>query len=141
MDINFSKCNCKRERVLDDDLSCDENVPSCSTMSNSHGDSESADSKSFLLLGIPSSIKKTKEDCTPLPDPFPNFRPDVHLCLEKKTMTKSARVAFYTAVAVAMFQYKQYPTNADYVSIARQVEGKHPFRRSKGFGPSYVSWH
>ena len=105
-------------------------------MSNSRGDSESTDSKSFLLVGIPS----TKEDSTPLPDPFPlptKFRPDVHLCLEKKK--NDDRAAFYTSVAAAMFQYKRYPTNADYVAVARQIEGKYSFLGSKGFGPSYVS--
>ena len=56
-------------------------------------------------------------------------------------MIKSARAAFYTSVAAAMFQYKQYPTNADYVSVAREIEVKYPFLGSKGFGPSYVSWH
>ena len=54
---------------------------------------------------VPKSIKKTKEESTPLPDPFAlptNFRPDVHLCLAKKKMTKTSRAVFYTAVAAAL---------------------------------------
>ena len=96
MQSNLPKCNRKRKRVLDD-LICDEEAPSCSSMLNSCGDSESTDSKGFLLVGIPSSIKKTKEDSTPLPDPFPlptNFRPDVHLCLEKKNYDKICQSCF-----------------------------------------------
>jgi len=87
------------------------------------------------------SIKKTKEESTPLPDPFPlptNFCPDVHLCLVKKKMTKASRAAFYTAVAAAMFQYKRYPSRDDFVSVARQIIAKYPFLGSKSFGASHV---
>ena len=46
----------------------------------------------FWKAPIPKSIKKTKEDSTPLPDPLPlpaNYQPDVHLCLAKKIATLS----------------------------------------------------
>ena len=85
---------------------------------------------------VPKSIKKTKEESTPLPDPFAlptNFCPDVHLCLAKKKMTKASRAVFYTAVAAAMFQYKQYPSRDDFISIARQIIVKYPFSWVKEF--------
>lgn len=102
-------------------------------------DTKSKDSKEYILVGVPKSIKKTKEESTPLPDPFPlptNFRPDVHLCLAK--MTKASRAAFFTAVAAAMFQYKRYPSRDDFVSVARQIIAKYPFLGSKSFGASHV---
>ena len=64
-------------------------------------DTESKESKEYIPVGVPKSVKKTKEESTRLPDPFPlptNFRPDVHLCLAKKKMTKASRAVFYTAV-------------------------------------------
>lgn len=103
------------------------------------GGSESE--KEFLLASLPNLVKKTKEDCTPLPDPFTlptNFRPDVHLCLTNKKMTKSARAAFFSSVAAAMFQFKRYPSRDDYVSVARQIIGKYPFLGSTGLGASHV---
>ena len=119
----------------------------CMTASSScttayQADNESEDSKDFVLVEIPKSIKKTKEDSTPLPDPFPlptNYRPDVHLCLAKKKMTKTARAAFYTTVAAAMFQYKRYPSRDDFISVARQIIAKYPFLGSTSFGASHVS--
>ena len=150
----------KRLRVLEDDLVCSEYVHSetptsmttpacktasaCETASSSayQADNESEDSKDFVLVGIPKSIKKTKEESTPLPDPFPlptNYRPDIHLCLAKKKMTKTARAAIYTAVAAAMFQYKRYPSRDDFISVARQIIAKYPFLGSTSFGASHVS--
>jgi len=144
----------KRLRVLEDDLVCSEvysNTSTCTTASTCtaastcttayQADTESKDSKEYILVGVPKSIKKTKEESTPLPDPFPlptNFRPDVHLCLVKKKMTKASRAAFYTAVAAAMFQYKRYPSRDDFVSVARQIIAKYPFLGSKSFGASHV---
>ena len=117
-------------RLFDNDLACDEPIlstTSASTSSTYKSTTDTAyqadnDSKEFVLAGVPSSVKKTKEDSSPLPDPFPlptNFRADVHVCLSKKKMTKSARASFFTAVAAAMFQYKRYPSRNDYVSVAR----------------------
>ena len=90
----------------------------------------------YILVGIPKFIKTMKEESTPLPDPFPlltNFRPDVHLCLAKKKLTKSSRAVFYTAVAAAMFQYKRYPSRDNFISIARQIIAKYPFSWIKEF--------
>lgn len=82
----------KRLRVLEDDLVCSEYVhsetsthttksactsasvretASSSCMTAYQVDNESEDLKGFVLVGIPKSIKRTKEDSTPLPDPFP----------------------------------------------------------------------
>ena len=97
---------------------------------------------SFILVDIPKLVKKTKEESTPLPDPFPlpkNFRPDVHLALTNKRMTKSTRATFFSTVAAAMFQFKKYPSRDDYVTVARQIVCKYPFLGSKGFGASHVS--
>ena len=98
-------------------------------------------SKDFILVDVPHVVKKTKEDSAALPDPFPlstNFRPDVHVCLSTKKMTKTARAAFFTSVAASMFQFKRYPTRDDYVSVAHQILLKYPFLGSKGFGASHV---
>ena len=97
---------------------------------------------SDYVLVAPSVIKKSKEETTPLPDPFPlpsNFRPDVHACLDNKRITKSARAAFFSSVAASMFQFKRYPTHDDYVAVARQVVSKYPFFASPGLGSPYVS--
>lgn len=121
-------------------------LPSTSTPSTS-ADSECCApdpqiKNSFILMDIPNIVKKTKEESTPLPDPFPlpkNFRPDVHLALTSKRMTKTTRATFFSTVAAAMFQYKRYPSRDDYVSVARQIVTKYPFLGSKGFGASHVS--
>ena len=95
-----------------------------------------------FVLATPSVVKKSKEETTPLPDPFPlpsNFRPDVHACLANKKMTKSARAAFFSSVAASMFQFKRYPTRDDYVCVARQIVSTYPFLGSHGLGTTYVS--
>ena len=87
------------------------------------------------------SLSKTQRK-TPLPDPFllpTNYQPDVHLCLAKKKMTKTAKAAFYTAVAAAMFQYKRYPSHDDFISVARQIIAKYSFLGSTSFRTSHVS--
>ena len=105
---------------------------------------EEADSKQYILdsgCATPSAVKKFFKEDTPLPDPFPlptNFRSDVHACLNQKKMTKSARAAYFTAVASAMFQFKRYPSRDDFVSVAREIVGKYPFLGSVGLGTTYV---
>lgn len=97
----------------------------------------------FVLMDVPKMIKKTKEESTPLPDPFPlpqNLRPDVHLALTTKRMTKTTRATFFSTIAAAMFQYKRYPSRDDYVCVARQIVSKYPFLGSKGFGAGHVSY-
>lgn len=105
--------------IVKDDIDLDEARPSCS------------------------SIKKmAKMDDTPFPDPFPfptNFRPDIHACLARKRMTKSARAAYFSSVAYAMFQFKRCPTSDDFVSVSRQILQKYPLLGSTGLGTSYVS--
>ena len=76
------------------------NMHSCITAACTtvyQANTESKESKEYILVGVPKSVKKTKEESTPFPLPT-NFRPDVHLCLAKKKMTKSSRAVFYTAV-------------------------------------------
>ena len=84
---------------------------------------------------------QSKKKAMVLPDPFPlptNFRPDVEVCLKKRKMTKCTRVAFFTSVSSALFQYKRFSSRDDYVSVARQIVSKYPFLGSAGFGTSYV---
>lgn len=68
-------------------------TPSASANSECGG-SDPQDSKGFLLMDIPKTVKKTKEESTLLPDPIllpMNFRPDVHLSVTSKRMTKTSR--------------------------------------------------
>lgn len=88
------------------------------------------------------AIKKEKNDCVPLPDPFPfpkNYRPDVEACLSSKKMTSVTRAKFYTSIAHAMFQYTRQPSRDDCTSVARQIVAKYPFLAAQGIGTSYVS--
>ncbi len=125
--------NRKRLLLYDDE-------PSTSSVCKSDMKKES--SNDYVLTALPSAVKKSKEDSTRLPDPFPlpaNFRPDVHICLTNKKMTMSARAAYFSAVASAMFQFSKFPTRDDFVSVARQVLGIYPFLGSKKLGSTFVS--
>ena len=118
--LHVSVWSRKHQQLLDDDLICCEELHvtvvnmSSLTTSACQADIESdrikKKPKEFMLVGIPHvvKVKKTKEDSASLPKTFPlptNFRPDVHVCLSNRKMTRSVRAAYFTSVAAAMFQY------------------------------------
>ncbi len=89
----------------------------------------------------PAKFIKTEDDKVPLPDPFElprNYRPDVVQALESKKMTLGTTSSFLSAIAGSMFTYKRYPTNEDYVNVARVIVQKYPFMKSPT-GKPYVS--
>ncbi len=87
-------------------------------------------------------IKKSKEDSSkPLPDPFPlplHYRPDVEACLKQGRMTTTAKAAYFSAVAGAMFQFKRFPSRDEKVCVAKQIVAKYPFLGTTGLGTTYV---
>ena len=86
-----------------------------------------------LKLATPPGIKKLKMKEQSLPDPYElpgNFRPDVELALSNKQMTKETTKAFISRVAAHIFTYKKYPSQDEYVSVARAVIAKYPFMKS-----------
>ncbi len=101
----------------------------------------SSGSSSYDALSVASSkakdeytlvaIKKSKEDSSkPLPDPFPlplHYRPDVEACLKQGRMTATAKTAYFSEVAGAMFQFKRFPSRDEKVSVAKQLWLNIPF--------------
>ena len=95
--------------------------------------SEHTTSRKLKLATPPGGIKKLKMEEQSLPDPyeFPdNFRPDVELALSNKQLTKETAKAFISRVAAHIFTYKKYPSQDEYVSVARAVIAKYPFMKS-----------
>ena len=76
-------------------------------------ENSSSEAKEEYVLVVPSSVKKSIEDSSqPLPDPFPlpvHFRPDVEACLKQGRMTATAKAAFFSTIAAAMFQFNGFP--------------------------------
>ena len=93
--------------------------------------SKSTPSVKSELSTPPGGVKKVKIE-KPLPDPYElpcNFRPDVELALSNKHMTKETTKAFISRVASHMFTFKKYPTQDEYVLVARAIIQKITFLR------------
>jgi len=54
-------------------------------------------------------------------------------------MTTTAKAAYFSAVAGAMFQFKRFPSRDEKVSVAKQIVAKYPFLGTTGLGTTYVS--
>lgn len=86
-------------------------------------------------------VVKTKDDEIPLPDPFElpkNYRPDVEDALKNRQMTMTSTREFLSRVAAAMFVIKKYPSQDDYMNVARSICNKYPFMKAPT-GKPYVS--
>ena len=55
-------------------------------------------------------------------------------------MTATAKAAFFSAIAAAMFQFKRFPSRDEKVSVAKQIVSKYPFLGTTGLGTTYVSY-
>lgn len=74
-------------------------------------------------------VSKRKQE-PPLPRPFDlpaNFSPQVMAGLESENLVGNARTKFITAIANAIFRYKNYPTDEEYRHVAQQVVRKWKF--------------
>ena len=83
-------------------------------------------------------IVKTKDDCTPLPDPFPlpkHFPQDVEVALKRKKLSSSEKRRFISEVASAMLRFKRYPSCEDYLCVSRAIVEKYPFFKSTDAKP------
>ena len=77
----------------------------------------------------------------PLPDPFPfpdNYSPEITIALTKKVMPPKTLEKFITAVAIAAFALKCYPTSQELERLAIQAIEKWEFLRAPQGSP-YVS--
>ena len=55
-------------------------------------------------------------------------------------MTVTAKAAFFSAIAAAMFQFTRFPSREEKVSVAKQIVEKYPFLGTTGLGATYVSY-
>ena len=91
-------------------------------------------STKYVLKVLPKAIHKTKDQESPLPNPFElpkNFRPDVAAALETRQMNRETTTAFISTVASSIFRYKKYPTTEELTDVARSIVEKYPFMKGK----------
>lgn len=79
------------------------------------------------IVNVWSRVASKKKQEPPLPIPFDlpiNFQPKIREGMRKEHLTSRARGArgkFVTAIAEAMYRFKDYPTKEEYAHVARQV--------------------
>lgn len=66
----------------------------------------------------------------PLPRPFgvpQNFPNAIAIGLENKKLTGRPRTKFITIIAQSIYRFKSYPTEEEYIRVARELVEKWPF--------------
>lgn len=84
---------------------------------------------------------KTEEDFIPLPDPYPlpkHYTYGTEVALRRGKMSAKEKSNFFDDVASSMLRYKKYPSNEDYLCVARSIVSKYRFLKAPGTKP-YVS--
>ena len=90
-------------------------------------------------LKVPLFISKRKQEPA-LPRPFElpiNFSLDIMAGLQEEHLVGNPRRKFITAVANAIFHFKNYPTDEEYHHVAQQVIKKWKFLDTGGGCVSY----
>jgi hypothetical protein len=85
-------------------------------------------------LKVPLFVSKRKQEPA-LPRPFElpvNFSPDIMAGLQEEHLVGNPRRKFITAIANAIFHFKNYPTDDEYRHVAQQVAKKWKFLNTGG---------